>query len=91
MPESTVRWAERLINSLGVPVVILCVLAVATYKTAGWLSPYVERVMESHIDFVEGSSDALGKLDQRFDRASQEHLLITEILEGLVDTLEETE
>jgi len=87
--EQRLHWLERIINSLGVPTVILIVLGVATYRAAGWLGPYAERIMESHISFVQTSEETLERLDSKLDRHMSEHSRLSGAITELVEEIRE--
>jgi len=57
---SDAEWWLQVLQMVGVPMAILIVLGLAMWRTARWLRPWVERVLNSHLQFVDGTA---GKLD----------------------------
>lgn len=49
------RWAQL----FGVPVVVLCVMAVAVYRSARWCAPRVDKLVDGHLAFLQKTSDSL--------------------------------
>lgn len=55
---------ERLIGTLGLPLVLLLAIAVAAIKFIRWCKPHAEKVIGAHVTLMTTCNSTLGKLDE---------------------------
>lgn len=65
------KWWLEVLQMVGVPVAILIVLGLAMWKTARWLQPWVEKVLVSHLAFVDATESKLDMLCVKVERHTE--------------------
>lgn len=55
---------ERLIGTLGLPLVLLLAVAIAAIKVIRWCRPHAERAIVAHVELMTTCNATLGRLDE---------------------------
>ena len=55
---------ERLIGTLGLPLVLLIGIAISVVKVIRWCRPHAERVIGAHVDLMTTCNATLGRLEE---------------------------
>lgn len=73
-----------LIQNFGLAVAILIVLGIFLWRLLVWLKPWVERLITTHIAFVNNTNTAVSKISETIDELKCVHAETASKLEELV-------
>jgi hypothetical protein len=60
---------EGVLNRWGLPILLLLVVGWAVWKLARWIAPRIDRIVDSHVKFVDSLDQRVGKLEDGGEEA----------------------
>lgn len=87
-PHSVTTWT-RILDDLGYPALMVLGVAFVLWKFSRWATPWIEKLMNAHLEFVSDVKDAQIGLAKKQAESYEQIAMLAEHFRGLRDDFAE--